>query len=144
MSTDNGIYILKTKDQYRVAHLQAIDRIAWSFIDGNLQNDEAARGRYVPTRVVEMWGNCKYTRDRNLAFAIAHKWAGSLPVCEYGVNVIVYNKMWKHIVNDAKKYAKKELEYLKKSGKNDWNVAILQNIANGSYPDRHGGALRVP
>ncbi len=144
MSTDNGIYILKTKDQYRVAHLQAIDRIAWSFIDGNLQNDEAARGRYVPTRVVEMWGNCKYTRDRNLAFTIAHKWAGSLLVCEYGVNVIVYNKMWKHIVNDAKKYAKKELEYLKKSGKNDWNVAILQNIANGSYPDGHGGALRFP
>lgn len=137
MSADNGIYILKTKDQYRVAHLQAIEHITWSVIDGNLQNNEAFIGRYVPTRVVEMWGKCKYTRDKNLAFMIAHKWAGSLPVCEYGVNIIVYNKMWKHIVNDAANYAKKELEYLKKSGKSYWNMEILQQIADGSYPDGH-------
>jgi hypothetical protein len=29
MSADNGIYILQTKDGYRVAHLQAIDNIYW-------------------------------------------------------------------------------------------------------------------
>ena len=29
MSADNGIYILKTNDGYRVAHLQAIDNIYW-------------------------------------------------------------------------------------------------------------------
>lgn len=34
MSADNGIYILKTKDQYRVAHLQSIDNVSWSIIDG--------------------------------------------------------------------------------------------------------------
>ena len=33
MSSDNGIYILKTKDQYRVAHLRAIDYVTWSMID---------------------------------------------------------------------------------------------------------------
>lgn len=29
MSADNGIYILKTLDGYRVAHLQAIENIYW-------------------------------------------------------------------------------------------------------------------
>jgi hypothetical protein len=29
MSADNGIYILKTLDGFRVAHLQAIDNIYW-------------------------------------------------------------------------------------------------------------------
>ena len=98
MSADNGIYILKTKDQYRVAHLCAIDNVTWSVINGDWNTDMNKRGKLVPTRVVEMWGNCKYTRNENKAFKIAHKWASSLPICEYGVNVITYNKTWKHIV----------------------------------------------
>ena len=65
MSADNGIYILKTKDQYRVAHLCAIDNVTWSVIDGDWCTDMDKRGKLVPTRVVEMWGNCKYTRNKN-------------------------------------------------------------------------------
>ena len=89
MSADNGIYILKTKDQYRVAHLCAIDNVTWSVIDGDWCTDMNKKGKLVPTRVVEMWGNCKYTRNKNKAFEIAHKWDSSLPICEYGVNVII-------------------------------------------------------
>ena len=107
MSADNGIYILKTKDQYRVAHLQAIDNVSWSIIDGNWHNNKETREKCVPTRVVEMWGKCKYTRDENVALKIAHRWANSLSICEYGVNIITYNKTWKHIVEDAKKICKK-------------------------------------
>lgn len=59
MSADNGIYILKTKDQYRVAHLCAIDNVTWSVINGDWNTDMNKRGKLVPTRVVEMWGNCK-------------------------------------------------------------------------------------
>lgn len=105
MSADNGIYILKTKDQYRVAHLQAIDNIHWSIVNRVCE-------KLVPTRVVEMCGKCKYTRDEDMAFYIAQRWERSLPVCEYGVNVIAYNKTWKHIVEDAKSYAEKELTEL--------------------------------
>lgn len=39
MSADNGIYILQTKDQYRVAHLCAIDNVLWSAVDGDWQNN---------------------------------------------------------------------------------------------------------
>lgn len=136
MSADNGIYILKTRDQYRVAHLQAIDNVSWSIIDGNWQNKKETRGKCVPTRVVEMWGKCKYTRDESIALKIAHNWASSLPICEYGVNIITYNKTWKHIVEDAKEYAKKEIEYLRQFGKEDcWSMDQLQSIADGSYFD---------
>lgn len=30
MSADNGIYILKLKDQYRVAHHQSVENVYWS------------------------------------------------------------------------------------------------------------------
>lgn len=134
MSADNGIYILKTKDQYRVAHLQSIDNVSWSIIDGNWQNKEETRGKCVPTRVIEMWGKCKYTRDENIAYRIAHKWASSLLICEYGVNVITYNKIWKHIVEDAKEYAQKEIDFIRKTGDEDrWDIERLKSIADGSY-----------
>ena len=138
MSADNGIYILKTKDQYRVAHLQAIDNLSFSIIDGNWQNRKGTRGKWVPTRVVERWGKCKYTRDENVAYRIAHRWANSIPVCEYGVNVITYNKTWKHIVEDAKEYAKKEVEYLKLNKPHGYwfyDLNELQKIASGEYFD---------
>lgn len=133
MSADNGVYILKTKDQYRVAHLQAIDNVSWSIIDGDWQNEKRTRGKCVPTRVVEMWGKCKYTRDESVALKIAHRWASSLPICEYGVNIITYNKTWKHIVEDAKEYAKKELEYIEKNQLKNWHTEILKSMVDGSY-----------
>lgn len=133
MSADNGVYILKTKDQYRVAHLQAIDNVSWSIIDGDWQNEKRTRGKCVPTRVVEMWGKCKYTRDESVALKIAHRWASSLPICEYGVNIITYNKTWKHIVEDAKEYAKKELEYIEKNQLENWHTEILKSMVDGSY-----------
>lgn len=114
MSADNGIYILKCKDQYRVAHLQGIDNISHSLIDGYWSYN-----RLVPTRVVEMFGGCKYTINYDMALRIANNWNSSLPICEYGVNVLKYNKTWKHIVEDAKKYAVKELELLRSMGELD-------------------------
>lgn len=134
MSADNGIYVLKTKDQYRVAHLQAIDNVTWSVIDGDWYSNEETRCKLVPTRVVEMWGNCKFTRDEGKALSLAHKWANSLPICEYGVNVITYNKTWKQILKDAREYAKKEIEFINKGGKESmWNYKLpqLQKIADG-------------
>ena len=128
MSADNGIYILKTKDhQYRVAHLQAIDNVYWSAIDGEHQE-------LIPTRVVEMWGDCKFTRDENKALSMAHKWASKLPICEYGVSVISYNKSWRHILEDAQKYAKKEIDSIKSWHQEClWDMDGLQRIADGHY-----------
>lgn len=127
MSADNGIYILKAKDQYRIAHLSAIDNVYYSAICGEQE-------RLVPTRVVEMWGKCKFTRDESKALDIAHNWARRLPICEYGVCVITYNKTWKHILEDAQKYAKREIESIKTwHQENLWDMNKLQKIADGIY-----------
>ena len=128
MSADNGIYILKTKDQYRVAHLCAIDNVSWSIIDGDWWNNDSTRGKCVPTRVVEMWGDCKFTRDESKALSIACKWACCLPVCEYGVNIITYNKTWKQILKDARVYAKKEIEFIKRSNLENMCSYKLQQL----------------
>ncbi len=136
VSADNGIYILRTKDQYRVAHLQAIDNVSWSIIDGDWQNNDHTRGKCVPTRVVEMWGDCKFTRNEGKALKLAHSWASCLPICEYGVSIITYNKTWKHILEDARDYAKKEIEFINKSGQeNMWSYKLqqLQKIADSDY-----------
>lgn len=134
MSADNGIYILRTKDQYRVAHLQAIEHISWSHIDGDWNNKKGTHQKCVPTRVVEMWGDCKFTKNAERALSIAHKWNTSLPVCEYGVRIITYNKTWVQILKEAKLYAKKEVEYILEQHRQEWcDMAKLQRIADGDY-----------
>lgn len=132
MSADNGIYILKTKDnQYRVAHLSAIDNAYYSAIGGEKE-------LLVPTRVVEMWGKCKFTRDESKALSMAHKWASKLPICEYGVNVLTYNKTWKHILEDAREHARKEILHIKKWNQTAlWDMDELQRIADGYYLDEY-------
>lgn len=134
MSADNGIYILKCKDQYRVTHLQAIDNVFWSHIDRDWLNENSRRKKLVPTRVVEMWGGCRFTRNFETALKIAHKWCSSLPICEYGVNIITYNKTWKHIVEDAKEYAVKEIQFLSEkeclSGYEEFQIEELRKLVN--------------
>lgn len=116
MSADNGIYILETKDQYRVAHLQAIDNLSRdSLQDG--PEDRCAVDGLLPAKVVEMWGGCKYTRSRRKALEIAHRWAQSLPVCEYGVRIIKCGKTWKKILKDAEQCARKETDCAKACGR---------------------------
>lgn len=115
MSADNGIYILETKDQYRVAHLQAIENLSCVSFGGGCKSGYADGGLW-SAKVVEMWGGCKYTRSRTKALEIAHRWAQRLPVCEYGVRIIRCGKTWKKILSDARKYARREMECTKTGG----------------------------
>lgn len=134
MSADNGVYILKCKDQYRVAHLQAIENVFWSCINGSWQDRKYTKGKLVPTRVVEMWGECKFTRNFETALSMANKWCSSLPICEYGVSIITYNKTWKHIVEDAKEYAVKEIQFLSEkeymSGYEEYQIEKLKKLVS--------------
>lgn len=134
MSADNGIYILRTKDQYRVAHLQAIDNILWSAMEGVRQGGAWEEDGYVPTRVVELWGDCSFTRDADQALDLAHMWEDRLGGCEYGVRVITCDKTWEQILEEAGDYAKEEIACIRKQGREDWwNMERLQRIADGKY-----------
>lgn len=52
---------------------------------------------------------------------------------EYGIRTFTYNKTWKHIVEDAKKKAEVEIEYLKKNGGSEWEISRLQKILDMDY-----------
>lgn len=107
MSIDNGIYILKTKDnQHRVIHTQAIENIYWSYIDDDYKD------RPVPTRIVEYFGECNYTYNQNIARDIAFSIARKIDT-EFGIREIIINKTWNQIMNEAKQIGLRELEALR-------------------------------
>ena len=124
MSADNGIYILKTKDQYRVIHAQAIDNLSWSLIKRDSQRE------MVPTRIVEYYGNSRYTRDAEIAQKVAFAMSRKYPVLEYGISILRINKTWNQIVKEAKELAPRELEVLKSrnDGRWDWDIERLEEI----------------
>lgn len=106
MSADNGIYILKTKDQYRVIHAQAIENLYYSHI--NPYNREL-----VPTRIIEHYGDCRYTRDFDKAMKVATAMERRSGCTEYGIKIFHVNKTWNQIVREAKSLALKEIERFK-------------------------------
>lgn len=128
MSADNGVYILKTKDQYRVAHFQNAEYMNHSAITGEYGNE------IIPTRIIELWGDSKFTKKENVALHVAHRWAESLKICEYGVNIVRVNKTWNELMKDAVPYAKREMEAIRNHGDEKyWNLEKLQKISDGYY-----------
>ena len=133
MSADNGIYILKTKDQYRVTHAQAIENIYWEHDSRYACYINERTNKLVPTRVIEYWGGCRYTRNPETAYKIAETMLKRIGFVEYGIRTFTYNKTWKHIVKDAKKKAEIEIEYLKKNSGSNWEISRLQKILDTDY-----------
>lgn len=133
MSADNGIYILKLKDQYRVAHHQAVENVYWSEFGVDLAYTKH-HNKLVPTRVVEMWGDCKYTRSYKKAMEIANNWCSHMWICEYGVNVITCNMTWKELLQKATEFAKEEIALIKSKGvEKFYRMDKLQKMADGIY-----------
>lgn len=127
MSADNGIYILKTRDQYRVAHFQNAEYMYYSYLTENYSN------RIISTRAIELWGDCKFTRKESVALHLAHKWEKRLFICEHGVNIVECNKTWKELLKEAKIYAKKEIQAVSNRNERCVDIRMLQKIADGYY-----------
>ncbi len=128
MSADNGIYILKTKDQYRVAHFQNAEYMYYSIEKNGYENN------VVPVRAVELWGDSKFTRKEDVALRLAHKWASSLWICEYGVNIITYDGIWKELLIKAARQAREEIGIIKENrDEKSWNMDKLFKIESGHY-----------
>jgi len=121
MSADNGIYILHSKDGYRVAHLQAIENIYWwdtccdnpNVVEkehdeiyvipiclncGTERPDAEERSEICPKRLKEMFGDAKYFETREEAFEEACRMYNEImnddfcPIVEYGIQFIEYDK----------------------------------------------------
>lgn len=128
MSADNGVYILETRDQYRVVHAQAFyDNLYYTFDE---EYQRRNRNIPVPTRILEYYGNTRYTRDSDTALRVANAIANRTPCLEYGIQTLYINKTWKQIVAEAKALAPKEIAQLKEQNKprQEWKVKELENI----------------
>jgi hypothetical protein len=77
MSSDNGIYILKTPKEngfeYRVTHAQAIDNLWWENEDGN------------PKEIVAYFGSCRVFTSDDEAFLEAKRLYDDYGYTEYGI-----------------------------------------------------------
>ena len=90
MSSDNGIYILKTKAEkpvpesdfeYRVAHVGGIENIYWDPKAG----EENRTGQFTPEIAFECFGDAPMFRAYVNALEYAHSLAEEISPLEYGV-----------------------------------------------------------
>jgi hypothetical protein len=96
MSSDNGIYVLNLKDQYRVIETNAIENIYW--------NDNLKRYQSEPNskNVVKYFQNAKSFTSKSLAMDFACEIEDNTDILEYGINNIrMTNMTWDEVVQDA-------------------------------------------
>lgn len=81
MSADNGVYILETKDGYRVAHAQAIENIDYKCKEGEWNEDD----------IFYIFGKSKAYKTAKGALNRAAEIYDNIvndefcPICEYGI-----------------------------------------------------------
>lgn len=99
MSADNGIYILESKDGFRVLHAQAIENMYWfkdpnkSHLEEWRQHTEAETDAETKQAVTEYWQRAPFfaTKQEALQYASDMEQAiadSECPVLEYGISII--------------------------------------------------------
>ena len=95
MSADNGVYILKTGNQYRVALCQAIDNLYWN------EDLHCMCDTLQPKSIIQMFGDCQHTTDANKAVRIAERILKETGFCEYGIVLMNVYMTWEEILQKA-------------------------------------------
>lgn len=84
MSADNGIYVAKFPDGYRVVHAQAIDNLDY-------YKDEALR----INEIHSYFGRSTVIQTKDAALLEAHRMSKDIPILEYGVCYIGELPFWR-------------------------------------------------
>lgn len=113
---NNGIYILKAKDQCRAMYINDIESLYFSYI--NFENEK----ELVPTRLIEIFGNGKCEN-----FKGAMKTAiGIKDRCGEKIHILRVNKTWGEITKEARKLATEEIKSIEKNNDGRWNIQIFE------------------
>lgn len=90
MSADDGIYILQSKDGYRIIHAQAIENLYWWNIDGKKEHYFA--GKLNPKILLDYFGDCEVFKIKEEAYKEAdrlyNRYVEDFGYVEYGINFI--------------------------------------------------------
>lgn len=105
MSADNGTYILKYRNGYRVTQKQCIE---------NLWFDANKQGWMNPIEVYRYFNGSRCTNNYITALKVADAMERCCPT-EYGIKTLQYNKTWDYIMHDAKEKAKTYLKTIEKT-----------------------------
>jgi len=88
MSADNGIYILKNNDGYRVTHAQAIDNLYWWRVEGGSIDQYEQRNEINPSVLFSYFKNSEVYKDKNEAWHQAVILYRQQEIVEYGISFI--------------------------------------------------------
>ena len=114
MSSDNGIYVLHSKDGYRIAHLQAIENLWWwesccnnpNVVEQPPEDDLYYREKCLncgteqpaaerkddicPKRLKELFGDCEVFATSSEAFAEAEQMYNKIINDDMGIGIVEY------------------------------------------------------
>lgn len=119
MSADNGVYIARFKDQYRVRHAQGLKTgldgaLCWSFI-----TPEGMRRNFVSSRVVETFMGLISMNESNAnveAIRLSNECLEDdfCPICEYGIVRLDFSAFtWFGWCKKASQMARKEIQAIR-------------------------------
>lgn len=113
MSADNGIYIGKFKDGYKVIHASAIDNLEYHHNNQISGYNWAAVYDYYKSVPL-------LTKEQ--AQAKAFELEDTLAIVEYGISTLDFSQYtWNEIILMAKEKAREEIPFLKSKG---WNSTL--------------------
>ena len=126
MSADNGIYVLRTRDNLRkVLHIQGID-LYWSWINGGEETSKIQ-----PQRLFQYFWNCQGTKNSKKANEIAHilyrKEKRNYGYIEYGIREIKVPYTWDELRRKAIDNLKIEMNFLK-NHPSEWHDCQLKRL----------------
>jgi hypothetical protein len=90
MSADNGIYVARFKDGYRVIHAQAINNLRYFDKDGDCPDDFRHREEWRT-----YFGNASVFPTKEDALIAAYKMAEEYSILEYGINYLGDGVEWR-------------------------------------------------
>ena len=89
MSADNGIYILQSKDGFRVIHAQCIENLWWWEKENTNPKQWERRNELNPKELINYFGNSKVFRTEKEVFKEAKKLYKEIEynyyIVEYGI-----------------------------------------------------------
>lgn len=112
--TNSGIYILKLKDQFRVAYIPNIENLNWSFVTMSVEN------KLISTRLLEHYGNsegCGYKEIIKKAVEMKRR-------IHTSIKFIYYGQTWEGLLHEAQILADSEIASIQKNNDGRWDSAL--------------------
>lgn len=112
--TNSGIYILRLKDQFKVAYIPNTESLCWSFVTMSIEN------KLVPIRLLEHYENCDGCDYKT----IIKKAVKMKRHFHTRIKFIYYGQTWGELLHEAQILADAEISSIQKNNDGRWDSAL--------------------